>query len=102
MITASESVRDGIAETLGSFFGGLFSRLVDVFLWVFGSAGHAGVAVAVILGTFLLWRASLALGPTKVCWRCGGDGHVRGLLGGRRDCDRCDATGRRPRVGSGR
>lgn len=58
--------------------------------------------VGVLAVLFVLWRLSLVFGPTKVCWRCGGDGHVGGLLGGRRDCPSCGATGRKPRMGSGR
>lgn len=100
MDLAGEEIRDGIAEWLGGFFGGLFGWLVDALLWVVGSAGHAGLTVGGLFAAFLLWRLSLALGPTKICWRCGGDGHVGGLLGGRRDCRWCNASGRRPRVGS--
>lgn len=100
MIQASEAGRNAAAEFLGWFFGGLFGWIVDALTWVLGSAGHAGLAIGGALGLFLLWRVSLALGPTKICWRCGGDGHVGGLLGGRRDCSWCSATGRRPRVGS--
>lgn len=100
MNLADGGLRDTVAEGLGAFFSWLFGFLADAFLWVFGSAGHAGMAVGGMLGAFLLWRASLAFGPTKICFRCGGDGHVGGLLGGRRDCGWCDASGRRPRVGA--
>lgn len=64
--------------------------------------GGVGIVLLAVVGVYLLWRASLLFGPTKICWRCGGDGHVGGLLGGRRTCGWCDGDGRRPRVGSGK
>lgn len=63
---------------------------VDGFLWF----------LLVLAGAFLLWQVSLVFGPQKVCWRCKGNGHVGGLLGGRRDCLRCGGVGRRKRIGA--
>lgn len=82
--------------------GGLGKALGDGLLWLVDNISPEGffvVLVCLILG-FILWRVSIALGPTKICWRCGGAGHVRGLLGGRKDCGWCGATGRRARVGA--
>lgn len=84
-----------IAEALGDFFVGVW----DFVYWLFAELGP----VAVVLGLavlWLLWRASLALGPLKLCWRCKGKGHVGGWLGGRRKCSSCNGEGVRPRVGS--
>lgn len=93
MLVASDDVRDSVAGALGDFLSAVFGGLVNnigLVPWVIGGAAAA----------LVVWRISVALGPEKVCWRCGGDGHVGGLLGGRRDCTWCDGKGRRPRIGS--
>ena len=87
---------DKIAEALGNFF----TFVWDVILAIFTEPSTALVVVGVGAGAVLLWRLSLVLGPEKVCWRCGGDGHVGGFLGGRKECTRCGGKGRRLRIGA--
>lgn len=93
MPLASDSARDTVAEALAWFFGG-FLRLFTDGLFALG-------VVAGLVLLFLVWRASLALGPKKVCWRCKGSGHVGGLFGGRRVCSHCDG-GLQNRFGGGK
>lgn len=61
-----------------------------------------GLTVVILLACLLVMRASLSLGPMKLCWRCRGKAHVGGLLGGRRECPSCNGKGIRPRIGSGK
>jgi hypothetical protein len=61
-----------------------------------------GWIVVILVICLLVMRASLALGPMKLCWRCKGKGHIGGLLGGRAECNWCDGKGIRPRAGSGK
>lgn len=100
MNVASEQGRNAVAELLGWLFGGLFGWLVDLLALIFGNLTVTGWVLGGLAALFVLWRMSLAFGPLKKCWRCGGDGHVGGLFGGRKRCTRCDG-GLRPRAGSG-
>lgn len=96
-VVASDEVRNGVATGIGDFLTGLGGMFVSLF----ETLGGLGI-VGVFAGILLIWKLSLVLGPMKVCWRCGGDGHVGGLLGGRRECGVCGGVGRRPRIGAGK
>lgn len=89
----SDETRDWVAEGLG----GLFSWIPDA---VSVHPAATGFGLAVLTGTFALWRISLRLFPYKRCSRCkGAASWGPGKL--RRPCGSC-VDGRRPRVGSGR
>jgi hypothetical protein len=87
----------------------LAEKIGDFFVWLMGLFGGLGSLVLsqplwllVLPGVFLLWRASLALGPNKLCWRCGGKGYVSGWLGGKHGCSSCGSKGYYPRFGAKR
>ncbi len=85
-----------LAEKMGDGLVWLADHLGSLFTTAIG-----GFIVAIVGGTFALWRFSLALFPEKRCSRCKGNGSWGpGLL--RRGCGRCGGRGRVPRVGSGR
>jgi hypothetical protein len=96
MNLAVNGARDTVAEGLGSFFGWLFGRLG----WLFGDLAHTAWGLGVLVVALLAWRLSLAFGPKKVCWHCGGKGHSAGWFGGRKSCKYCGGNGIRPRIGS--
>lgn len=79
--------------------------LVALFVVLGGSVpdlSTVGWVIGIAAAGLLLLRASLALGPMKLCWRCKGKGHTGGMLGGRRKCSWCSGEGIRPRAGSGK
>lgn len=82
--------------------GSLGEKLGDGLVWIVDHVTVNGTLAltGIMIVAYFVWRLSLALGPTKICWRCTGKGHIGGLLGGRRTCPSCK-DGRRPRVGSG-
>jgi hypothetical protein len=86
-----------IARALGDFFVMLWDHII---VPIFVNLDKAPVVLACAAGVFVLWRLSLAFGPLKKCWRCGGSGHVGGLLGGRKKCPSCAGDGLRARIGS--
>lgn len=96
MYLTSTEFRDNLAEGIADVVG----WLVPGFLRLFTDGWFALGAFGGALFLLIAWRASLALGPMKKCWRCGGEGHVGGLFGGRKTCPHCDG-GLRPRIGSG-
>jgi hypothetical protein len=73
----------------------------DFLVWMTDHISTNGILVfiGVVIVAYLLWRISIAVAPMKLCWRCSGNGHVGGFLGGRRQCTRCK-SGLRPRIGA--
>jgi hypothetical protein len=88
MNLASNAGGDSVAKAIADAVSALFSTGG---LWV----------LLILAGLGLLWRVSLFFGPDRECWHCTGKGWRRGLLGGRRACESCGATGRIARFGSG-
>ena len=48
------------------------------------------IVVAIICA---IWWLSVKFGPLRKCPRCGGDGTVPAMLGGRRQCSGCGGNG---------